>query len=88
MMYPMVLKVDPFLGEVWREMTAAEYDAKIQWFRDYIKSNEDDRTRRGREYVNYLKRWFGDGTCDGLPNFKARHNLHQLPMSYNIYMNH
>lgn len=89
MKYPMISYPNPFdySQTIYREMTPAEYDEQIQWFKDYIKSNEYNHTRRDQEYVDYLKRWFGDGPYDGLPNFKARHNLHQLPMSYNIYFN-
>ncbi len=87
MRYPTEIIYDPILGEVEREMSAATYDKRIQWFKEYIKSHENDKARRVQEYVGYLRRWFGEGQCDGLPNFKARHTLHQLPMSYNIYFN-
>ncbi|MCM1323925.1 MAG: hypothetical protein NC218_07175 [Acetobacter sp.] len=66
-------------------MSPATYDARIEWFRNFIKEHENDKPRRYQEYVSYLRQWFSDGQCDGLPNFKARHTLHQLPMSMNIY---
>ena len=88
MKYPMEECYDSLFGETfYREMSPATYDKKIQWFRDYIKSNENDKARRAQEYVSYLKRWFSDQPCDGLPSFKIRHTLHQLPMSYNMYFN-
>ncbi len=87
MQYPMKQYYDPILGEVCREMFPDEYEEAIQWFKNYIKRNESDKCRREQEYISYLKRWFGSGPCDGLPNFKARHALHKLPMSFNIYFN-
>lgn len=87
MKYPVELRWDPILGERMHELTPAEYDQRIQWYRDYIKIHENDTTRRNQEYVDYLRRWFGEGCCDGLPNFKVRHTLHQLPMPMNVYFN-
>ncbi len=87
MKYPSVEVNDPLIGTFYREMSPEEYEEKIQWYKDYIKRNEKDMVRRTKEYVAYLRRWFGDDSCDGLPNFKARHNLHTLPMSFNVYFN-
>lgn len=85
MKYPMKQVFCPILGERYREMTPAEYDERIKWYRDYIKRYANDKARKQQDYVSYLRRWFGSGPCDGLPNFKARHTLHQLPMSFNVY---
>ena len=87
MKYPMICVFDPWIGETYREMTPAEYEEKLDWFRNYIKENENDTARRAQEYVSYLKRWLGDGPCDGLPNYKLRKGFHHLPMSYNVYFN-
>lgn len=85
MKYPIEEVYDVFLGTVYREMSPETYDKKIQWFKDYIKKNDRDPSRRVQEYVDYLRRWFSNSPCDGLPNFKVRHNLHKLPMSFNTY---
>lgn len=87
MKYPIELRYDPFLGEVEREMTPQEYEDKIQWFRDFIKRNENDTSRRGQEYVSYLRRWFSDKRCDGVLDFKTRYAWRTLPMSMNVYFN-
>ena len=66
-------------------MTHEEYERKLQWYRDYIVRNENDKSRRGQEYLSYLKRWFGDGRCDGIANYQERYKRKTLPMPYNIY---
>lgn len=88
MKYPSVEVNDPLIGTFYREMSPEEYEEWVQWYRDYIKKYENNEpSRRIEEYILYLKCWFGDGPCDGLPNFKARYTLHTLPMSFNIYFN-
>lgn len=87
MNYPMKEINDPFIGPIYREMTPAEYDEQLEHYREYIKNNEKHPSRRIQEYLSYLKRWFGDGSCDGLMNFQTRYNCHVLPMAYNIYFN-
>lgn len=87
MSYPMIEKMN-FWGEMeYREMTADEYEEKLDWFRDYIKRNENNACRRIEEYVSYLRRWFSDSRCDGFNSFSTRYMLHQIPMSYNVYFN-
>lgn len=86
MKYPEKLVFDPILGERYREMTPQEYEDQIQWYKDYLKKHKDDKSRRVADYVSYLGRWFSNSSCDGLPNFKARHTLHTLPMPMNIYL--
>ncbi len=86
MKYPTVEVNDPFLGPVYREMSPEEYEDKIEWYRNYIERLEHDSApRRLKEYASYLRRWFGESSCDGLPNFKIRYTLHTLPMSFNVY---
>lgn len=48
------------------------YTERIQWYRDYMIKNENATNRSTREYVSYLKSWFGAGPCDGAPDFATR----------------
>ncbi len=85
MSYPMREVRSPFGGVDYREMTPTEYEDMILWFRNYIVRHEGDDVRRDVEYNDYLKRWFGNGQCDGWPDFETRYKMHQLPMSFNVY---
>ena len=67
-------------------MTEEEYERKLQWYRDRITYLETNSVcRRDREYCDYLKRWFGDGRCDGAPDYETRYQRRTLPMPYLIY---
>ena len=48
------------------------YNERIQWYRDFMIKNENATSRFVSEYVNYLKRWFGEGPCDGVSDFATR----------------
>lgn len=87
MNYPMKEVYDVFGGSAYREMTPLEYEATLDRYRDIIEQDKDSTSRRVQEYVDYLRRWFGDGKCDGWDSFEKRYTMHQLPMSYNIYFN-
>ena len=62
------------------------YDERIQWYRDFMIKNENAASRFVSEYVNYLKRWFGDGPCDGVSDFDTRIKWQCEPMSINVYL--
>ena len=64
-----------------------DYEAKLQWYRDYAAKNANSPYRRIKEYASYLQKWFSDGPCDGVSCFQARINRRILPMSYNVYFN-
>lgn len=87
MKYPMITVFDPWCGEIEREMTPTEYEDRLNWYREYMKKNIECGSRRTVEYACYLKRWFGDGPCDGVDSFKTRYAWHTLPMPFNIYFN-
>lgn len=88
MSYPMIETTSPFGGTVYREMRPEEYEERLNFYRNYIARYSNDAARRTKEYISYLARWFGDDTCDGLPDFQTRYRLHQLPMSPNVFMFH
>lgn len=62
-----------------------DYDSQLDWYRCFIERHKDDKARRIREYCSYLKRWFGDGPCDGAPNYETRYLWKRTPMSYTQY---
>ena len=62
------------------------YNERIQWYRDFMIKNENANSRFISEYVNYLKRWFGDGPCDGVSDFATRIKWKCEPMSINVYL--
>ena len=62
------------------------YDERIQWYRDFMIKNENATCRFISEYVNYLKRWFGEGPCDGVSDFATRIKWKCEPMSINVYL--
>ena len=61
-----------------------DYEAKLQWYRDYIERESNSPYRREQEYVKYLRRWFSEEDCDGFP-FSFKYKRKYLPMSFNIY---
>lgn len=85
MKYPIINKYHPFLGSIEVEMTPQEYEGQIENYRSIMLLLVS--THRGIEYNDYLRRWFGNEECDGLPNFETRYNTHTLPMPRNIYFN-
>ena len=62
------------------------YNERIQWYRDFMIKNENATSRFVSEYVNYLKRWFGEGPCDGVSDFAARIKWKCEPMPINVYL--
>ena len=62
------------------------YTERIQWYRDFMIKNENATSRFISDYVNYLKRWFGDGPCDGVSDFATRIKWKCEPMSINVYL--
>lgn len=84
-MYPIKEYLTWYGTTGYREMTPEEYEDQLQWYRDYIKREETNMVRRVQEYVQYLKRWFGDGKCDNFESFEVRYTKRKLPMAYNIY---
>ena len=66
--------------------TMKNYDERIQWYRDYMIKNENATNRSTREYVDYLKSWFGAGPCDGVPDFATRIKWKCEPMPTNVYL--
>ena len=62
------------------------YDERIQWYRDFMIKNENVTSRFISDYVNYLKRWFGDGPCDGVSDFATRIKWKREPMPINVYL--
>ena len=62
------------------------YTERIQWYRDFMIKNENATSRFVSEYVNYLKRWFGDGPCDGVSDFAMRIKWKCEPMPINVYL--
>lgn len=66
-------------------MGKENYEAKLQWYRNYIKDHEQSNSRRTQGYVDYLKRWFSnDVKCDGM-FFTQKYQNKVLPMPYLIY---
>lgn len=62
------------------------YNERIQWYRDFMIKNENATSGFISEYVNYLKRWFGDGPCDGVSDFATRIKWKCEPMPINVYL--
>ena len=62
------------------------YNERIQWYRDFMIKNENANSRFISEYVNYLKRWFGEGPCDGVSDFATRIKWKCEPMPINVYL--
>lgn len=62
------------------------YTERIQWYRDFMIKNENVTSRFVSEYVNYLKRWFGEGPCDGVSDFATRIKWKCEPMPINVYL--
>lgn len=62
------------------------YNERIQWYRDFMIKNENVTSRFISDYVNYLKRWFGDGPCDGVSDFATRIKWKCEPMPINVYL--
>lgn len=61
------------------------YEEQLNWYRDYIRRNEGDTSRRVQGYVNYLKRWFSNKyEVDGA-KYDVKIRWKQLPMPYNIW---
>ena len=61
------------------------YDEKLDWYRNYVVKHTNATSRRDKEYVSYLTRWFSnDINCDG-GTFDRKYSRKQLPMSYNEY---
>lgn len=85
MHYPKIEVESPFGGTTWREMTEEEYSNQLDWYRNYMMKNQNASSRRTREYVSYLQRWFGPVDCDGWQDFTSRFAMHQLPMPMNVY---
>lgn len=88
MKYPMIESTSPFGGVTYREMLPEEYEERLNFYRNYFVHYSNDPSRRSQEYVSYLRRWFGNESCDGWPNFETRYAMHQLPMSANEFMFH
>lgn len=85
MHYPKIEVESPFGETTWREMTEEEYSNELDWYRNYMMKNQNASSRRTREYVSYLQRWFGPVDCDGWQDFTSRFAMHQLPMPINVY---
>ena len=62
------------------------YTERIQWYRDFMIKNENATSRFVSDYVSYLKRWFGDGPCDGVSDFATRIKWKCEPMPINVYL--
>ena len=62
------------------------YNERIQWYRDFMIKNENATSRFISEYVNYLKRWFGNGPCDGVSDFATRIKWKCELMPINVYL--
>ena len=62
------------------------YTERIQWYRDFMIKNENATSRFVSDYVSYLKRWFGDGPCDGVSDFATRIKWKCEPMPMNVYL--
>lgn len=84
--YPMIEIASPFGGFTYRPMTPDEYEEKIAFFHSFIQKNENDNSRRMKEYIAYLQCWFSDKVCDGISDFQTRYKFHVLPMSMNTYL--
>lgn len=83
MRYPM--KEVGFNG-VYREMTPQEYETELEWYRQKSEEYSASSRRRVQEYGAYLKRWFGDGECDGYRNYEQRRKFCCLPQTMNGYL--
>ena len=62
------------------------YDERIEWYRDFMIKNANATSRFISEYVNYLKRLFGEGPCDGVSDFATRIKWKCEPMPINVYL--
>lgn len=85
MNYPMKEVYSQFGGTTYREMTPMEYEEKLDFYRGLLARLSNRATRREEEYAGYLRRWFGNEKCDGWDSFELRHQMHKLPMSFNVY---
>lgn len=70
----------------YREMTPEEYEKELRFYRLQAENYLVSSSRLGREYGEYLKRWFSDESCDGYANYEMRYHLHKLPQTANGYM--
>lgn len=64
------------------------YKEKIEWYRNRMiemRAEYELLARRDQEYCRYLERWFGDGPCDGVPDYETRIAWKTTPMPYLIY---
>lgn len=85
MNYPMKEVRSSFGGTTYEEMTPEEYEEELDFFRFLLERLSNNSTRREQEYASYLRRWFSDEKCDGWDSFEFRHQMHKLPMSFNVY---
>ena len=88
MKYPMKEVMSPFGGTTYEEMTHQEYEERLNWFKDYMETHQNETSKSMQGYVSYLRQWFSDSSCDGLPDYKTRYMFHKLPMSSNVYLFH
>lgn len=88
MSYPIKEVYDVFRNSspIYQEMTPEEYEEKLNFYRLQAETYSVSSGRLAREYGSYLKRWFGDGECDGYANYEMRYRLHKLPQTANGYM--
>lgn len=87
MKYPMKeVSANYMSSSIYREMTPEEYEKELNFSRSHIDFYINSSGRRDREYGNYLKCWFSNKPCDGLPDYETRYRWHRLPMSPTVYM--
>ena len=61
------------------------WEKEIAWYRTYIEREKDSKSRRVREYISYLERWFDpNSVCDGA-TYENRMAWKRTPMSYTQY---
>lgn len=71
---------------LYREMTPAEYEKELNFYRHLAEAYSLSSSRRLREYGDYLNRWFSNESCDGYANYEMRYRLHKLPQTANGFM--
>ena len=68
-----------------KEEIKAECERIRAFYKERAEEWKNSEYRREKEYADYLNAFFYlDGIVDGMP-LKARENLLETPMSYNIY---
>ena len=73
-------------GEVlFIEMTPEEYEKELKNFKNLSEKFLSSSNYREIEHGEYLKSWFSEENCDGVP-FSLKYKWHRLPMTFIQYI--